>query len=131
MIDAGMTDQQRKSLSQELGIVGALLAVDGVRKHETRFANEVALVAPTKAREAVDRIVADRLGAAVKAAGSPTPTDLAQSSLCRALGGIRADQTLYRKSLDAELAVYVAFWPWGSGQQFTIKIGVHFEGAQT
>jgi hypothetical protein len=125
MLDAGLTDKQRKALGKELAIVGVLLGIEGVRKHETRFANEVALVAPTAIRAAVEKAVGGQLGEPVKPAGAPVPPELASSAMCKAMGGLRGDQTLYRKALDGGVTVYIAFWPWGSGTQFTIKVGVH------
>ena len=53
------------------------------------------------------------------------PTELVGTPLVEALGGIRGGQTLYVKELGDGLAIYVAFWPWGGGKRFTIKIGVH------
>lgn len=123
-----MTPEQETRLKGQLVLIDALLALPGVSKHETRFAHEVALVAEAAAAPAVTALVESRLGAPRKAAGAPTPADLETSAVVAAMGGLRAAQTLYLASLGDELWLYVAFWPWGGGQRFTIKIGVH-EGA--
>ena len=124
-----MTDQmsatQRDQLQQRLAMVGELLAVDGVAKHDTRFDSEVALVADEAADEQVARIVASHMGEPSKPAGAALPDGLDKDPMVEAFGGLRADQTLYRLSLGDSLEVYVALWPWGGGKRITIKIGVY------
>jgi hypothetical protein len=124
-----MSAKVRDALQAELTMVGKLLALEGVRKHDTRFDNEVALVASAESREAVDGVVQKSMSAPVKAAGSPMDPEFSADGLLDAMGGIRGDQTLYAKELGDNLLVYVAFWPWGSGKSFTIKIGVFEKGA--
>ena len=109
----------------KLGIIKKLLAVPSVTKHDTRFANEVALVAPESAMTTVADIVTAELGAAVKPAGAPLPAELTDSPLLDAMGGARGGQTLYLLGLGEGLSIYVAFWPWGGGKKTTIKVGVH------
>jgi hypothetical protein len=125
----GMSAEQQAALKRNLVLVQDLLALSFVQKHETRFDGEVALVAPTSNQAEVSAVVERYLPAAVKAAGKPTPPELAAGSLCKAMGGIRANQTLFVKDVGGGLSLYVAYWPWGSGQRFTIKIGVHTESA--
>ena len=120
-----MSAEQRRALQSDLTVVQRLLALESVNQHETRFENEVALVAPTADREAIDAIVADVMPPPVKPAGGPLSLDFEAKDLLEALGGVRGNQTLYVKELGDSLLVYVAYWPWGNGTQFTIKIGVY------
>lgn len=120
-----MTAAQRSALQSDLAVVQRLLALESVSKHETRFENEVALVAPTSEREAIDAIVEEFMPPAVKPAGSPVSLDFDGKDLLEAMGGVRGNQTLYVKELGDGLRVYVAYWPWGNGKRFTIKIGVY------
>ncbi|RLB47674.1 MAG: hypothetical protein DRI90_26090 [Deltaproteobacteria bacterium] len=120
-----LSDQQQKNLEHSLALVQQLLAISAVAKHDTRFEGEVALVAPGSALDEVAAKVEEHLGAPKKTADAALPADLADSPLVDALGGIRGGQTLYVKELGDGLAIYVAFWPWGGGKRFTIKIGVH------
>jgi len=120
-----LSDDQKANLQRSLALVQQLLAIDTVAKHETRFEGEVALVAPATALEPVSAKVAEHLGAPRKAADEVLPAELSDAPLVEALGGIRSDQTLYVKDLGQGLSLYVAFWPWGGGKRFTIKIGVH------
>ncbi len=120
-----LSDSQKSNLQRSLALVQQLLAIDGVTKHETRFDNEVALVAPGTALEPVVAQVTEQLGEPRKASDDALPDELVDAPLVEALGGIRGEQTLYVKELGEGLAIYVAFWPWGGGKRFTIKIGIH------
>jgi hypothetical protein len=120
-----MSDEQKDALQRELAVVQRLLAVADVSKHETRFEGEVALVAPGSAKADVDAIVEDVMPAAVKPAGQPMSPEFSADGLLKAMGGVRGGQTLYVKELGKGLLLYVAYWPWGSGSRFTIKIGVY------
>jgi hypothetical protein len=120
-----MQEAQRLALQRDLGVIKELLALPFVKRHETRFENEVALVAPTEHLAAVTAAVERALGPAVKAATGPLPGALAQSPLLEAMGGVQDGQALFLKDLGAGVSLYVAYWPWGNHQRFTIKIGVH------
>lgn len=119
-----MTPEQQAALRRDLVLIQALLALPGVARHDTRFEGEIALVSPTttlkEVRSAVERV----MSAPVKSSTGRLPPELAESRALDAMGGIRGDQTLYLKSLGGDISLYVAFWPWGGGAQFTIKIGV-------
>ncbi len=115
---------QRERLQHPLAMVKALARVPDVARHESRFAHEVALRAPSHAMAAVCEIVEHHLGAALKPASAPVSEALAARPLVATLGGLRADQTLYERDLGDGLCLYVAFWPWSGGKTITIKIGV-------
>lgn len=120
-----LSAQQRDALQGKLAMIQQLLALPSVNKHETRFEGEVALVAPREQLEPVATIVEEHLGAPLKEAGAAVPKELAKNPMTSAMGGVRKDQTLYVKPIDDGLSLYVAFWPWGGGARFTIKVGVH------
>ncbi len=120
-----MPEAQRLALKRDLAIVPDLLAVPGVKQHQTRFENEIALVAPMDQLAAVSAVVERTLPPAVKPAGGPLPPELQTSSVVDAMGGVTGGQTLYLKDLGSGLSLYVAFWPWNGNQRFTVKIGVH------
>lgn len=43
----------------------------------------------------------------------------------RRVGGIRKEQTLYRKEFEHGLALYCAFWPWGSNPiKTSVRLGL-------
>jgi hypothetical protein len=126
----GMTEQQQAALKRDLAVIGELLALPFVKKHDTRFANEVALVAPAANLKEVDAVVERFLPPPpTKPAGEKTPLTLIESPLFEAMGGVRGDQTLYLKVLGDGISVYVAYWPWGGGQRVTIKVGIHIQPA--
>jgi hypothetical protein len=121
----GMSPQQQIALKRDLAVIGELLALPYVKKHDTRFENEVALVAPSSNLAEVGAVVERFLPPPVKPAGAKLPAELADDPLLEAMGGVRGDQTLYLKRLGDGISVYVAYWPWGGGQRVTIKIGIH------
>ncbi|MBW2527427.1 MAG: hypothetical protein JRI23_24810 [Deltaproteobacteria bacterium] len=123
-----MSVDQKQALQKDLTIVQRLLAISGVDKHETRFEGEVALVASSKVKKEVDDLVAQVMPAPVKPPDGPMSPEFAADGLLEAMGGVRGGQTLYVKELSGGLLWYVAYWPWGSGARFTIKIGVYEKG---
>ena len=125
----GMKPEQQQELKRDLGVIGELLALPSVAKHDTRFENEVALVAPTAELAEVCAVVERHLPPPVKPADQSLPQELEVSDLLDAMGGVQKGQTLYLKRLGEGLSLYVAYWPWGGGERFTIKIGVHVKTA--
>jgi hypothetical protein len=119
-----MTSEQQDTLKRDLALVQELLALPGVKKHETRFEGEIALVSSTARFVEVSAVVERVLSGPVKSAKDRLPASLAGARVLDTMGGIRGDQTLYLKRLGGDLSLYVAYWPWGGGGQFTIKIGV-------
>jgi hypothetical protein len=124
-----MTTEQRTSLKRDLAVIGTLQALASVRTHDTRFDNETAFVAPTADLDEVNAVVEKYVGEPVKRAGGNLPPELESSTLLDAMGGVQDGQTLYLKSYGGGLSLYVAYWPWGGGSRFTIKVGVHVESA--
>ena len=122
-----MKPDQEQALKRDLAMVGALMALPSVEKHDTRFDGEVALVAPTADLADVSAVVERYFSSPVKAADQSLPQELESSDLLDSMGGVESGQTLYLKSLGEGLSLYVAYWPWNGGKRFTIKIGVHVE----
>ena len=120
-----MPEAQRLALKRDLGVIAALAALPSVKKHETRFENEAAFVAPTPSLPEVAAVVERFLSAPVKPADGPMPRELWSSPVLEAMGGAEDGQTFYLKDLGAGVSIYVAFWPWCGKDRFTIKVGVH------
>jgi hypothetical protein len=120
-----MKDEQRLALKRDLAVIRELLALPAVRRHKTRFEPEVALVAPSSDLAEVSSIVERFLPPPVKTAGGKVPEDLEWGSVLDAMGGVREEQTLFLKELGDGVSLYVAYWPWGDGARFTIKVGIH------
>jgi hypothetical protein len=109
-------------LQAELG--NQLAALPHVKPQESRFEGEIALVAETFAKDSVNALVEAEMGPAAKPADTAVTPELQHHPLLDAIGGVRGSQTLYIKDLGAGVVFYVAYWPWGGGARFTIKIGV-------
>jgi len=66
-----------------------------------------------------NEMLIDVLGPAAKSAGiGPTPDHL---NLTKKYGGIRTDQTLFRKESE-DGSIIAMFWPWQDGIHTTLKI---------
>ncbi len=66
-----------------------------------------------------NEMVTDVLGPAIKCPGKgPTPDHL---NLTKKYGGIRVDQTLFRKESNGG-TIIAMFWPWQDGIHTTLKI---------
>ncbi len=49
----------------------------------------------------------------------------------KAIGGMRKEQTVFRKNVSESLDLYCAFWPWGSNPvKTTVRIGVLTSGIE-
>ena len=115
---------QRQAVRRNLAIVDKLLTLPDVKRHESRFEGEIALVAPAAQRDAVNEVVEELMGEALKPEGEAVPAELQANPLIETIGGLRKGQTLYLQDLGGGLSFYLAYWPWGGGGRFTIKLGV-------
>jgi hypothetical protein len=59
-------------------------------------------------------LVAEMLGPAYKPAGESARWKNWFDPFVKSVGGIEAQQTLYRKELEGPFSLYCAFWPWAS-----------------
>ena len=66
------------------------------------------------------------LGQPAKAFGQPATLAPAHQNGVNELGGVRGNQCLFLKAMDASMVAYVLLWPWESNpMRVTIKVG-HF-----
>lgn len=116
---------QQQAVQQQAELGARLGALPQVQSQDSRFEGELTLVAESLVQEAVSAVVEAAVGPAAKPANAAIPAELRQHPLLDAIGGIRGNQTLYLKELGEGLCLYVAYWPWGGGGRFTIKVGVY------
>ncbi len=70
-------------------------------------------------------LLVQHLGPPAKEFAQPAKFPREIQRLVNDLGGIRADQCLFVKSLDGGPTVYAALWPWASNPtRITLKIGL-------
>ena len=79
--------------------------METVSKHDTRFAHEIALAGSKSDAKEVHEIIASQLGDAAKPAREAVGEDLAASPMVEAMGGLRANQSLYVQDLGAGLTL--------------------------
>lgn len=64
-------------------------------------------------------------GQPYKPAGKSSLLKNMTDSFSKAIGGMRKEQTVYRKSVSASVHLYCAFWPWGSNPvKTTVRVGL-------
>jgi len=122
--DAELEAARQEAVRRQVDLGDRLAALPDVRREESRFEGEITLVAERSAGDAVNALVEGELGPAAKSADAALTAELRQHPLVQAIGGIRGNQSLYCRDLGQGLTSYVAYWPWGGGACFTIKIGV-------
>jgi hypothetical protein len=94
-----------------------------LRVYEKRCVSDTycELVIHNEEVSAWEKILTDCLGPAVKPVRArPSRED---AHLTKAFGGIRADQTLFKKVLSDATAIAM-FWPWQDDDHTTIKIAL-------
>ena len=73
----------------------------------------------------ITHLVEKYFGKAYKPAGKSAYIINLTDRFAKAIGGIRKEQTVYRKNVAPTLDLYCAFWPWGSNSvRTTVRIGV-------
>ena len=118
----------RQAEQHQSALGDRLAQLPGVQRHDSRFEGEISLVAESSRRDAVSAVVEEQLGPPAKPAESEVPAAFDHAALVDAIGGIRPSQTLYVSDLGG-VSLYAAYWPWGGGARFTIKLGVYVLGA--
>ncbi len=108
----------------------ALALVPALReKHRlkpNRDVRQPLLYAAVVESDIVEALAADvegTFGAPYKARGAGCFWKNLFDPFVKAIGGIRRDQTLYRRDVAPGLSIYCAFWPWGSNP---VKTSVRF-----
>ena len=119
----------RQAEQRQIELGDRLALLPGAQRHESRFEGEICLVAESLRLDAVSAVVEELLGPPAKPANVEVPAALAGAPLVEAIGGLRANQTLYLIDLGGGVSLYAAYWPWGGGARFTIKLGVYVLGA--
>ncbi|MBI3996227.1 MAG: hypothetical protein HY352_01085 [Candidatus Omnitrophica bacterium] len=73
-----------------------------------------------------ENVLVASLGQPVKAFGRPATLAPAHQHSVNKLGGVRGNQCLFLKAMDASVVAYALLWPWESDpMRVTIKVG-HF-----
>jgi hypothetical protein len=70
-------------------------------------------------------------GVPFKPAGQSALLKNVMDGFSKAIGGMRKEQTVFRKNVSKSLDLYCAFWPWGSNPvNTTVRIGVLTSGSE-
>lgn len=73
----------------------------------------------------ISPVVENYFGAPIKVAGQNAFLKNLYDDLAKAVGGMRKEQTFFRKDVSPGIILYCAFWPWGSDPARTsVRIGL-------
>ena len=76
-------------------------------------------------------IVEKYFGSPFKPAGQSALFKNLMDGFSKTIGGMRKEQTVFRKDISKSLYLYCAFWPWGSNPvNTTIRIGILTTGKE-
>lgn len=121
-----MEESVLTALRAELALVPALR--EKFRLQTNRDVRQPLLYAGVVESDIVAALTPDveaRFGPPYKAAGAGAFWKNLFDRFVREIGGIRRDQTLYRRDIAPGVTLYCAYWPWGSNPVKTsIRIGV-------
>ena len=82
-------------------------------------------VAESNVIDALRPVVEEYFGPAYKPAGESAFWKNLFDSFVKSVGGVRTEQTLFKKEISPTLALFCAFWPWGSNPiKTSIRIGL-------
>ncbi|MBF0545126.1 MAG: hypothetical protein HQM08_11860 [Candidatus Riflebacteria bacterium] len=88
-------------------------------------------VAESNMIEVLRPVVEEYFGPPYKPAGETAFLKNIFDHFVKSVGGVRKEQTLFRKEISPTLILFCAFWPWGSDPVRTsIRIGLIFESQE-
>jgi hypothetical protein len=127
------------SMDDELQIIEKTMALLGELKaaHEIKTSDSgdpLLFVGVVKADviEQITPLVEKYFGEAYKPAGKSAFFKNILDSFSKSIGGIRKEQTVFRKNVSQSLDMYCAFWPWGENPvNTTVRIGVFIRSARS
>ncbi len=87
-------------------------------------------VAERNVVEQISPVVEKYFGKPYKKAGKSVFLKNMTDGFAKAVGGMRKEQTFFKKDISASLQLYCAFWPWGTNpEKTTVRIGVLTDGS--
>ena len=121
-----ITEKEVVTFKEILAIIPEIRKQFGViRNPDVKEALLYCGVADSNILPTLTPVVEKYFGTAYKPAGSWAFFKNWFDPFVKAIGGIRTDQTLFKKDIRENLWIYCAFWPWGSNPVKTsIRIGI-------
>ena len=118
---------QKAAIEQFEALLADLKKSSGLQMdpHESDPALRLAVV-ESKDLPALSAVLQRHLGEAFIPAGTSAFFKNLLDSFVRSIGGVRREQTLYRKSFESGTTLYCAIWPWASRPtRVSIRVGLH------
>ena len=118
-------DTHIDTIKETLSVIRELKSGFDLEPSDSRDPLVFAGVVDSDIIEEITPLVEKYFGRAYKPAGKSAFLINMTDRFAKAIGGIRKEQTVFRKNVTPTLDLYCAFWPWGSNPvRTTVRIGV-------
>ena len=122
---------QLQAVEDTMALIGELKAAYEVKPSDSGDPLLYTGVVGTDVIEQITPTVEKYFGRPFKPAGQSALLKNLLDGFSKAIGGMRKEQTVFRKNVSKSLDLYCAFWPWGSNPvKTTVRIGVLTSGAE-
>lgn len=118
-------DTHIDTIKETLKVIKELKASFDLEPSDSRDPLVFAGVVGSDIIQEITPLVEKYYGRAYKPAGKSSFIGNLTDRFAKAIGGIRKEQTVFRKNITSTLDLYCAFWPWGSNPvRTTVRVGV-------
>lgn len=118
-------DTQIDTIKETLSVISELKSGFDLEPSDSRNPLVFAGVANSDIIQEITSLIEKYFGRAYKPAGKSAFIMNLTDRFAKGIGGIRKEQTVFRKNVSPTLDLYCAFWPWGSNPvRTTVRIGV-------
>jgi len=118
-------DTYLETVDSTLSVISELMSGFDIKPSDSRDPLVFAGVVQSDMLDEITTVVESYFGKAYKPAGKSAFFRNYTDQFVRDIGGIRKEQTVFRKAITDTLDCYCAFWPWGSDPvNTTVRIGV-------
>ncbi|MBT3178869.1 hypothetical protein [Desulfobacula sp.] len=122
---------QLKTIEEAMSLIGELKTTFEIKPPDSKDPLLYTGVVEADVIEQITPIVEKYYGRPFKPAGKSALLKNLTDGFSKAIGGMRKDQTVFRKDISKSLYLYCAFWPWGSNPvNTTVRIGVLTTGSE-
>ena len=122
---------QLQTVEETMALIGELKAVYEIKPEDSGDSLLFTGVVESDLIEQITPTVEKYFGGPFKPNGQSALLKNLMDGFSKAIGGMRKEQTVFRKNVSKSLDLYCAFWPWGSNPvKTTVRIGVLTSGSE-
>lgn len=123
-----MSDQLHK-VEETMGLIAELKESFGIQPSKNDDPLLYTSVVQGNVVQQISPVVEEYFGKPYKKAGQSAFMKNLTDEFAKTLGGMRKEQTFFRKDVSEAVQLYCAFWPWGTDpEKTTVRIGILTDG---